>query len=174
MNIASKTVKANLKQLEDAVVRLINLALTLGSTYIITNAMRGWVEYSSSLWIPGVLPVLERVTVISARSEYEHKFPNNYHQWKTEAFLEMTKQFDTRSITNLVCLGDSLIEIDAAHTLASQYTNARIKTIKFRDCPEPEELVKQLELVTEKFENICVSGKNLTIRLERKANNPAQ
>jgi len=118
MEIQSKNVLAQLKSLEEAVVRLINAAMNLGSTYIITNAMRGWVEYSSSIWTPGVLSVLEQVKAISARSEYEHKHPNNYHQWKVEAFLEMTKQFDTRTITNLICLGDSYIEIDAAHTLA--------------------------------------------------------
>jgi hypothetical protein len=32
--------------------------------------------------------------------------------------MEMTKTFDTGTITNLICLGDSMIEIDAAHTLA--------------------------------------------------------
>ena len=47
------------------------------------------------------------------------------------------------------------------------YSNACIKTIKFREGPNPEELLKQLELVYDKFENICNSGKNLTIRLER-------
>lgn len=72
--------KAQLKALEDAIIKLLSLALTLGNTYIITNAMKGWVEYSSGLWIPGVLQMLEQITVISARSEYEHKFPDNYHQ----------------------------------------------------------------------------------------------
>mmetsp|Transcript_25067 Transcript_25067/g.24695 ORF Transcript_25067/g.24695 Transcript_25067/m.24695 type:complete len:264 (+) Transcript_25067:205-996(+) len=168
MNITSKVVKGQLKTLEDAIIRLLTLALSLGNTYIITNAMKGWVEYSSGLWIPGVLTMLEQITVISARSEYEHKFPDNYHQWKVEAFMEMTKLFDTGTITNLICLGDSNIEMDAAHHLVQCYQNACIKTIKFRDGPNPEELVKQLELVTDKFEKICTSGKNLTIRLERK------
>lgn len=44
--------------------------------------------------------------------------------------------------TNLICLGDSNIEIDAAHTLAKEFNAALIKTIKFRECPKPEELVK--------------------------------
>ncbi|CAG9330310.1 unnamed protein product [Blepharisma stoltei] len=168
MNITSKVVKSQLKTLEDSIIRLLTLALSLGNTYIITNAMKGWVEYSSGLWIPGVLTMLEQITVISARSEYEHKYPDNYHQWKIEAFMEMTKLFDTGTITNLICLGDSNIEMDAAHHLVQCYQNACIKTIKFRDGPNPEELVKQLELVTDKFEKICTSGKNLTIRLERK------
>lgn len=80
----------------------------------------------------------------------------------------MTKLFATDNVTNLVALGDSTIELDAAHHLVKCYNNAVIKTVKFRESPTPEELVKQLSLVTDKFDNICTSGKNLTIRLERK------
>ena len=118
MNIQNKSTLEQLAVLEHSVCRLLRSALTLGNTYVITNAMKGWVEYSSNLWIPGVLEILSEITVISARSEYESKFPGNYHQWKVEAFLEMTKLFDTGTVTNLICLGDSNIEIDAAHTLA--------------------------------------------------------
>lgn len=167
MNITNKQVKTQLKQLEDAVIRLLTASSGLGNNYIITNAMKGWVEYSASIWTPGVLPLLENITIVSARHEYEEQFPGDYHQWKVQAFLEMTKLFNTEAVTNLICLGDSNIEMDAARTLAGQYQNACIKTIKFRDCPIPDELVKQLDLVTEKFEKICTSGKNMTIRLER-------
>jgi hypothetical protein len=43
-----------------------------------------------------------------------------------------------------------------------------VKTIKFRENPKPDELIKQQELVWEKLEQIANSPKNLTIRLERK------
>jgi hypothetical protein len=43
-----------------------------------------------------------------------------------------------------------------------------IKTIKFRENPKPDEMVKQLGLVVEKFREIFDSNKNLTIRLEKK------
>ncbi len=42
-----------------------------------------------------------------------------------------------------------------------------IKTIKFREQPRPDELIKQLDLVNEKFDSIYMSMKNLTIRLEK-------
>lgn len=117
MNITSNIVKDQLRALEEAVVKLLTKALSLGNTFIITNAMKGWVEYSSNMWIPGVVNILQRISIVSARTEYESKFPDNYHQWKVEAFMEMTKTFDTGTITNLICLGDSMIEIDAGHTL---------------------------------------------------------
>jgi hypothetical protein len=43
-----------------------------------------------------------------------------------------------------------------------------VKTIKFRENPRPDEMVKQLGLVVEKFGEIFESNKNLTIRLEKK------
>ena len=70
-------------------------------------------------------------------------------------------------ITNLICLGDSNIEIEAAHMLAAEFSHALIKTIKFKESPRPEELIKQHDLVFEKLEQICFSIRNLTIRLEK-------
>lgn len=43
------------------------------------------------------------------------------------------------------------------------------KTIKFRENPKPDELVKQQDLVCDKFEQIYMSIRNLTIRLEKKS-----
>jgi hypothetical protein len=50
-------------------------------------------------------------------------------------------------ITNILALGDSMMEIDAAHHLALRFSKALIKTVKFREFPKPNELVKQLNLV---------------------------
>ena len=45
-----------------------------------------------------------------------------------------------------------------------------IKTVKYREFPRPNELVKQLNLVIGKFDEICTSAKSITIRLEKKPN----
>lgn len=71
-------------------------------------------------------------------------------------------------MTNMLCLGDSNIEIEAAHCLGKEFSNAVVKTVKFRENPRPDEMIKQLNLVVEKFREIFDSNKNLTIRLERK------
>jgi len=42
-----------------------------GKTFIITNAAEGWVEYSAERYMPSLLPVLEKITIISARTRYE-------------------------------------------------------------------------------------------------------
>jgi peroxiredoxin len=59
-----------------------------------------------------------KIVVISARAGYEDLFPGDCSKWKVEAFKDIKKKFDSNLITNIICLGDSHIEIDAAHVLA--------------------------------------------------------
>ena len=75
---------------------------------------------------------------------------------------------DTNLLTNFICLGDSLIEMEAAHIFASKFAKIFIKTVKFREYPSPEELFKQLQLICGQFQSIYSTTKNLTIKVERK------
>jgi len=167
MKISEKDME-KIKKLEVSAAAILKLAISKGDTYIITNAAPGWVEYSSKKFYPEVSKLLNKVTIVSARGEYEKKFPGDSRQWKIHAFLEMQNALDTNLVTNLLCLGDSVIEMEAAHILASKFSHAYIKTIKFRECPKPEELHKQLNLVIDQFSIIFSAIKNLTIRVEKK------
>lgn len=158
-----------IKKLETISSNILKQAISKGDTYIITNAAPGWVEYSANRFYPEVAKYLNKVTIVSARGEYEKKFPGDSRQWKILAFLETLKKFDSNLVTNLICLGDSVIEMEAAHILASNFQQAYIKTIKFRESPKPEELHKQLGLVLEQFDKIFSAVKNLTIRVEKKS-----
>merc|ERR1719199_1397188 len=161
-------VERHLRQIESGARRLLELAMRLGHTFIITNAMNGWVEYSAAKYVPELLPVLQRVRVISARGRYEAQYPGEVGKWKVQAFLEVQRQLDSQIITNLISLGDSNFEMDAVHVMGKEFAQALVKTIKFRENPTPEELVKQLELVAQKFEKTVENARNLKIGLERK------
>ena len=147
--------------------RILTLSIDAGKTFIITNAAEGWVEFSAQRFLPKVAPLLAKITIISARTKYESYFPTEVAQWKLHAFLETQEIISEAMITNIVALGDSMMEIDAAHHLAQKFKTAFIKTVKFREFPKPNELVKQLNLVIQKFNEIVHSPKNLTIRLEK-------
>ena len=54
----------------------------------------------------------------------------------------------------MICVGDSNIEIEAAHCLGKEFDKVVIKTIKFRENPKPDEMVKQIGLVLDKFRYI--------------------
>ena len=164
----SQTDTEKLLKLEQAVVKLLNEAVDKGKVYIITNAGNGWVEYSANRFYPSIMPILDKIKIISARGQYEKVFPGNSRQWKIEAFLNLQKNLNMTLVTNIICLGDSLFEMEAGRILASKFTEAFIKTIKFREAPKLDELLKQLKLVCVQFSSIYSSIKNLTIRVERK------
>lgn len=158
-----------LKQLDALAYQILSLSVQKADTYIITNAEPGWVEYSAERFYPKVFSILDKVKIVSARGEFEKKHPNNSRQWKIQTFLKMVDEFDTDLITNFICLGDSVIEMEAAHIFASKFTQAFIKTIKFKEGPNLDELIKELTLVTDQFLMIFSAVKNLTIRVERKS-----
>ncbi len=95
------------------------MAISNGKTYIITNAAPGWVELSAKVYYSSVEPLLEKVSIISARGEFEGQFPGNFEQWKVHAFGKLEKSLAPEAITNIVALGDSQVEMVAAHHLAS-------------------------------------------------------
>ena len=164
----SQADKEKFLKLEQAVFKLLSEAVEKGNVYIITNARNGWVEYSAHKFYPSIIPILEKIKIISARGQYEKVFPGNSRQWKIEAFLNLQKNLDITLVTNIICLGDSLFEMEAGRILASKFTEAFIKTIKFREAPKLDELLKQLKLVCVQFSSIYSSIKNLTIRVEKK------
>ncbi len=157
-----------LELLDNTVFKILSFAIENSSTFIITNAAPGWVEYSSERFYPKTKEILKTVTIVSARGEYEKKFPGDSKQWKVQAFLETTRNLNLNLVTNLICLGDSVIEMEAAHILASKFSKAYIKTVKFKEAPKPEELIKQLGTVHDQLNTIFSTVKNLTIRVEKK------
>ena len=157
-----------LKKIEECVFLLLTESIEKGNVYIITNAGKGWVEYSASKFYPSILGLLKKIEIISARGEYEKIFPGNSRQWKIQAFLNLIKFVNIKLVTNIICIGDSLFEMEAGRILASKFKEAFIKTIKFKEAPKLDELIKQLKLVCQQFNSIYSSIKNLTIRVEKR------
>jgi hypothetical protein len=106
--------------------------------------------------------------VISARSKYESQFPDQVGKCKVEAFCEVQRKLNFPIITNLISIGDSNFEMDAAHVMAKKFDQALIKTVKLREHPSPDELYKQLELVSQKFKPIIENARPLKITIARK------
>jgi len=61
---------------------VLNLALEYGPVTVVTNAETGWVQLSAHKFIPLVVPILSKLTIISARSTYEPMFPGSPLKWK--------------------------------------------------------------------------------------------
>jgi hypothetical protein len=89
-----------LKKIEECVFLLLTESIEKGNVYIITNAGKGWVEFSANKFYPSILGLLKKIEIISARGEYEKIFPGNSRQWKIEAFLNLLKYVNIK----LLCL----------------------------------------------------------------------
>lgn len=154
-------------KLENLIKTMLNYSINQGDTYIITNAASGWVEFSAKLLFPNIISVLEKVTVISARNWFEKEYPGNSKMWKQDCFEEIGKLYSPYKLTNLIAIGDSLIELEAAYVLAKRFNQCFIKTIKLKDAPSPVKLLKQLELIVKDFSNIVKIQQSITIAVKK-------
>lgn len=163
------SVRECLRSLEQVSTKLIEMALEVGQAYIVTNATPGWVQESAAQWAPNLLPVIERVRVISARERWSMSFPQDVYQWKIRTFRELHRYLPSvERVMNIVAIGDADFEMQAGLSMGQQFEKAVVKTIKLKEQPSPPELVKQLKLVQEKFHQIQTQGRNLKISLERR------
>jgi len=56
--------------------------------------------------MPSLVPILSKITIISARAKYE-KLTKDYTKWKLHAFLEAQDALADASVKNIVALGDN-------------------------------------------------------------------
>jgi hypothetical protein len=163
----NEEVDSNLKLLEQSVISVITLALKYGEVNIITNAETGWVQLSAQKFLPGVVPLLSKVTVISARSTYEVHHPDAPLKWKFHAFQDRLSPFfsETKANKHVISFGDSHVEREAVRAVTRGVVNTRTKSVKFAERPSMEQLRRQIELVTSCFQYIYTHDGDLDLML---------
>lgn len=157
-----------ISMLEEIVINILNYAVNKGDVYIITNSSIAWFEYSSNKFFPKLKNLLEKINIISARDDYEFVYPGENKLWKEKAFLNLKTKINNSLVNNIICFGDSLIELEAGKVLASKLNNSFYKAIKFKENPEIEDLIKQLNLIVNQLDFIYSKAKNLSITIEQK------
>lgn len=165
----------HLRELEASVVSVLELALTFGQVFIVTNAETGWVQLSAQKFIPGVLPVLEKVDILSARSTYEPMYPESPLKWKYYAFQEriFSVYSDHKCYKNVLSFGDSHVEREAVRAVTRSLPNSKTKSVKFAERPSMEQLRRQIELVTNCFQYIHSHDGDLDLQLTVTVNPPS-
>lgn len=160
---ANEWSQKQLSQLERAVEVALKSAMLLGEVLIVTNGIESWVENSAARFLPGLLPLLDRLQVTSARAMYETSHPGDPYMWKKQAFKELLchrrGRFDQVQHAeavhcddgiglNLVVIGDGQAEMEAAQNIGKVFRpNSLIKTVKFKEYPSVAELLGQLRRV---------------------------
>jgi len=163
-----------LKDLEASVIGVITLALNYGEVIVITNAETGWVELSAQKFIPGVVPLLSQIKVMSARSTYEDMFPDSPLKWKFYAFQEKLSSYfaETKKDKNIISFGDSHVEREAVRAVTRGVPFTRCKSVKFAERPNMEQLKRQIELITNCFQYIHNHDGDLDLQLTVTVNHP--
>ena len=164
--------KTNMKNLDQLVSTLLTKSMEHGNVFIITNAAYGWVEYSAKKLYPMTYNILKNIKIVSARGMFEKKLPGDYRQWKSKAFIETmkTSNINFYKTANIISFGDSIIELEASHKLKEMFADGYIKTIKFKESPQPMELIKELKIITSQFDTITSNMRNLSVKVAKKKN----
>jgi hypothetical protein len=154
-----------LEELSTSVITVLNVAMTHGTVYIVTNGETGWVQLSAQKFLPNVVPLLEKLRVLSARSTFEALFPDSPMKWKFHAFQESLNQeyADSHCTKNVLSFGDSHAEREAIRLVTRGLPNTRTKSIKFAERPTIEQLQRQLELVSNCFQYITSHEEDLDL-----------
>jgi len=147
----SPEVEDGLRELEQSICDVLNMAMQLGAVIVVTNAENGWVQLSAQKFVPAVCPLLQKVKIISARSTYEGSHPENPVKWKYCAFQDNVQAAfgpESKAVKHVVSFGDSNVEREAVRAVTRNITNCRTKSVKFAESPSLRELVRELQLVT--------------------------
>ncbi|KAF4322983.1 hypothetical protein BBO99_00001077 [Phytophthora kernoviae] len=168
--------RAVLALIGDHVARLLQKAAAYGPVFVVTAAEHGWVEMSCALYLPAVQEVLAMsdVHIVSARSWYEQTFGlgGDSATWKQEVmqliarkcFAAAAQENSVRTYPeandtyfNFVSVGDSMAERDACVAAVANVGHTFAKTLKFVEHPNAEEVLQQVELTHDSFEQMCGS-----------------
>ena len=119
--------KEELAAIEDQVVTMLEKFLEVSKVLIVTNAREGWVEYSSSILLPKVHQmIVNHIPVKSARADFEQQYQGQISEWKKAAFMSLWDAeglIDKAAITNLIVIGDSQNEMEAAKNFQKSADN---------------------------------------------------
>lgn len=145
---------AELADLEEHVIKILQQAMNCGIVKVITNAEEGWVELSGTRFMPKLSQFLKEhdIKIVSARSVYESAYPDSPSCWKTAAFAaEVEESFPDADYLNVLVLGDSLSEREAAHNLAIRRPSSDVKSVKLVERPNVLQLQRQIALLNVSF-----------------------
>lgn len=162
------SLQKQLEQLEVAVINIVKEALRFGNVVIITNAEAGWVELSGRRFLPRVVKFLAShdIKIVSARTSFESDFPDAPSSWKMAAFShEVAVMFPNEDELNVLVLGDSMSERDAAHALSTRLPNSRVKTVKFVERPSIDQLMRQVQLVAQSLPDLATYAQSFDVDL---------
>ena len=176
-NLLTETESNKLIKIEFAVLRFLTCALKENSeVYILTTAREGWIEESSSQYMPSVCLLLKSCTLLYSRSLFESKYYGNAIKWKAKTFELIKSYYNTgsstdnsnstgNSVSNMIIVSDSMTSLELAMKISKDFKNIYVKTLKLKENPNLDDMIKQLNLIGDQFKQIFSALRNLNIKI---------
>jgi len=160
---------SQLSILEKTILTLLERILVCGKVIIITNSEEGWVKRSCSKFLPGILPLLDKLKIISARSTFEYNEINKPEDWKIKAFTqEINLAFSDKDLEirkNILSFGDAIYERIALFKSVIDLKNVFTKSIKLAENSTIDQLQRQLTLISNACFEICYKSESLDLMI---------
>jgi hypothetical protein len=150
-------------KLGECVSKFINLSKSFGKIFIITNSTKKWLFKTAYNYLKINENLLDEVNVISARENFNEEIVPK-HMWKSLIFKQLYKYFELSD--SIVCISDSINDINEGKKLKTIFKNNNISTIKFINKPSPIQNIKEINLIIENLGKIINSNYNMILEEE--------
>lgn len=156
-----------LEKLSKSIIEIITTSKIYGEVVIITNADEGWVQMTAQKFMPEIIPIIENIEIISAKTSYEKLHPNNFYIWKYLVMKNLIekKRYPCLSKKNILSFGDSLIERRGVQKVAKEFLNTVSKSVKFKEKSDIESLRRQIDVVKSTIKYIAEYHSDLDLQL---------
>lgn len=162
----TEEIKKQLELVDESASSLLQEAMCHSTVIIVTNAEQGWVEESSRIFMPKFHSLLNRITVISARSQYETSYPSSSSLWKELTFRdEISKLSSFSDFPSILSIGDSLHEREAVFSYGRNNSRCLVKSIKLIELPTPVNLASQQKIILNSLSSMIYSSERLDLKL---------
>ncbi|KAF4678123.1 hypothetical protein FOL47_005402 [Perkinsus chesapeaki] len=176
-----------LRKTLDAYAELANAtlltAMELGTVIIITNAETGWLPLTCAKFLPSLLPTVNSIYHMSARSTYEPQGYASAFDWKDQAFRHSIAShfaevpFIAGRRRCVISLGDSAHERMAAIYACREFNEQSMidssspagllcKSLKFMERPDLEHLRKEQYLIQDCLAQIVRYDQDLDLCIQ--------
>jgi len=156
-----------LSEVAMAAAGLLRMTKERGTVVLVTNAERGWIELSCRKFMPELMPCIEGVRIVSARTSYEGPFCVGPLDWKVRAFeaevARIWRVADSRRTKNIHSIGDGVHEREALLLATQGLVNCLSKSLKFVERPDIGQLLRQHELIAEHLGRIVQHDGDLDV-----------
>ena len=150
----------NLNTLDNLISELFMQCLKTSIVIIITNATKTWIEHTLN-GLPKTKQISKYIKIISARDDWIAQ-TNNIFLWKIYSFKqEYSSLKENNANLNILSFGDAEYEYNALINLYDVSHKDILKSIKFKDKPNYNELCDELIVVNKIINKIIDINKHL-------------